>query len=323
VKRAIVLLLVLFAGQVALTASLYWKDSGPEIMESTPLIQFDTQAIDEIHIEDSSGNETILVRDTRGWVIPELGSLPADWKKTQTLLDVVSSKTHGTPVADTVAARQRFRVASYHYRRRLSFISNGELRETIYLGTSPGFRRVHARNDTTDEIYSIPFNTFDAPGEQNEWLDRSILQVAKPDLIAGPGFQLVRDGDSWVNQNGGLPEARELEALLIALASIQIDGVANEDDQRSVTELEPDLTLQLAVAQRQIKLEFFSLGDGRYVLSNEYPVFFSLAAYDYERILGLDPLLLLGTNAPGRKPVINPAINTDANAGVTTREQPR
>ena len=321
-NRAIALLIMVFGVQIALTAHLYWPDSGPELMQSTPLIRLDTAAIDEIHIEDDRGNETRLKRVENSWLLPELDNLPADEEKTEALLQVISSTAHGGPVADTIAARQRFRVASYHYQRRLNFVSKGKVRDTVYLGTSPGFRRVHARNDTTDAIYSIPFNTFDASGIEDDWLDRGVLQIDTPDLIEGPGFALVRDGFSWVNQNGGLPEARELDAVLRALASLQVDGVADEDAQRSIAELEPTLALTLTVGKRQIALEFFSLDAGRYILSSEYPVFFKLAAYDYDRVLGFDPALLAGSSVPS----LNQGTNTDKENGnrsdTTSMEQP-
>ena len=321
-NRAIALLIVVFSVQIALTAHLYWPDSGPELMQSTPLTLLDAAAIDEIHIEDDRGNETRLKRVENSWLLPELDNLPADEEKIDALLQVISSTAHGAPVADTIAARQRFRVASYHYQRRLNFLSEGKVRDTVYLGTSPGFRRVHARNDTTDAIYSIPFNTFDASGIEDDWLDRGVLQIDTPDLIEGPGFALVRDGFSWVNQNGGLPEARELDAVLRALASLQVDGVADEDAQRSIAELEPTLALTLTVGQRQIALEFFSLDAGRYILSSEYPVFFKLAAYDYNRVLGFDPALLAGSSVPS----LNQGTNTDKENGnrsdTTSMEQP-
>ncbi|MEP6389548.1 MAG: DUF4340 domain-containing protein [Halioglobus sp.] len=291
-NRAIALLTLTFGVQIAITAHLYWPDSAPALLQSTPLTLLEPAAIDEIHIEDSKGNETRLKRAESGWQLPELDNLPADEAKAESLLRVVSSSAHGSPVADSIAARQRFRVASYHYQRRIRLHKEGQLHDEVYLGTSPGFRRVHARNDTTDAIYSIPFNTFDASGIEDDWLDRSMLQAGSPDLIQGPGFALIRDGVSWINQNGGLPEARELDALLRVLASLQVEGVANEDDHRSIAELEPDLTLELTVDGKQVVLDFFSMNEERYVFSSEYPVIFRLAAYHYDRILGLDRQLL-------------------------------
>ena len=83
------------------------------------------------------------------------------------LIDALAYQPHGRPVADTVPARQRFHVAAYHYQRRLTLIGEGEMWATNYLGTSPGFRRVHARNDTGDALYSVKVNHFDAPASAN------------------------------------------------------------------------------------------------------------------------------------------------------------
>jgi len=321
VNRSIALLSVLFAVQIAITANLYWPDPELEVVQSIPLTLLPPSTIDEIHIADIHGNETRLRRGEFGWSLPELDNLPADDRKVSALLKIVSSSGHGAPVADSVAARQRFRVASYHYQRRLRIHSEGKVYDEIYLGTSPGFRRVHARNDETDAIYSIGFNTFDASAIGNDWLDRNIMQVDAPDLIEGPGFALVRDGAGWINQNGGLPEARELDALLRALAGLQVDGVANEDNQRSIAELESTLTLTVTVGSRRVVLDLFSLDADRYIFSSEHPVFFKLPAYDYDRLLGLDTALLRGFTSPPVNEEDNTAEENSNQPNITEMEQ--
>ena len=266
------------------------------IMQDTPdgepLAPFPAQRIDEIHIGDNKEQEAQLQLVDGTWLLPDLDGLPADASKIQSLIDTVTGDDIGWPVAETVAARQRFQVAAYYFRRRITFIGDGELLGTIYLGTSPGFRKVHARNDAQDEIYYLEFNAFDAPALSESWLDRKLLQIAEPMAIEGPDFGLIQEQGVWRNSAGGQPEQRELDALLLALRSLQVDAVADEDDQRSLSELTPSLSLRITDAVGSCKLELYEL-DGSYAAySSRHALFFTLSAYDFDRLAGIDGKLL-------------------------------
>ena len=292
-KAPVSTLFILLLVQCAIAVILYWPDDMlPTMRDKKPLIAFNADLLDEIYISDRHNNQVILLRRGERWILPELEELPADDRMITDLIDALANQPHGRPVADTVPARQRFQVAAYHYQRRLTLIGEGQLLGTIYLGTSPGFRRVHARNDAGEAIYSVKFNNFDAPAAASSWLQRSLLQVSDPDHIKGPGFEISREGNNWRTPSGVAPDRRELDALLLALASQQIDGVAEEDDQRTLAETEPTLTLDVTTASGTERLEYFSLDDGRFVYSRAFPLFFSLSEYDYDRITGIDARVL-------------------------------
>ena len=287
-KSIIIGLAGLLLLQLVLTILVYRP---PAMMQGEaahpPLVRFAGSVLQEIHVDDDRDREVILTREGGGWRLPDLDNLPADADKVDTLIKAITSQDHGWPVADTVAARQRFQVAAYHFRRRITLIGDGELLGTIYLGTSPGFRQVHARNDLGDAIYSIAFNAFDAPAEADEWLDRKLLQVGNPEAITGPGFSLERRDNRWLNSAGKAPDDRELQALLLGLASLQVEAVADEDDQRSLAETEPALSLRIGDDQGEITLELFQLGDGYAVYHSRHPVFFTVSAYDFDRLTGV------------------------------------
>ncbi len=259
-----------------------------------PLMRFTGTRIEEIEIGDDRDREVVLTMENGRWYIPELDNLPADQDKVEALIEAITLQDHGWPVADTVAARQRFQVAAYHYRRRLTLIGDGELLGTVYLGTSPGFRQVHARNDLDDAVYSIAFNAFDAPAEAGQWLDRTLLQTGNPKAITGPGFALEKRENRWLNRAGTAPDDRELQALLLGLASLQVESLADEDAQRSLAESEPVLSLRITDDEGEVTLELFSLDDGYAAYHSRYPAFFSLSAYDFDRLTGIDGARLAG-----------------------------
>jgi hypothetical protein len=263
VKAPVSTLLILLLVQCAIAAIVYWpNDMLPTMRDKKPLISFNADLLDEINISDRHNNEVVLLRRGEHWILPELEELPADDGMIRDLIDALAYQPHGRPVADTVPARQRFHVAAYHYQRRLTLIGEDELLGTIYLGTSPGFRRVHARNDTGDAIYSVKFNNFDAPASASAWLQRSLLQISDPDHIKGPGFEISR---------------------------------AEEDDQRTLAETEPTLALDVRTASGTERLEYFSLDSGRFIYSRKFPLFFSLSDYDFDRITGIDASILAAT----------------------------
>ncbi len=292
-RSAITVLSVLLGAQCLIAVILYWpEDMMPAMRDKQPLVSFNADLLDEIYISDRDNNEVILLKQGDTWLLPELEELPADDNMVRDLISALAYQAHGRPVADSIPARQRFQVAAYLHQRRLTLIGEGQLLGTIYLGTSPGFRRVHARNDATSEIYSVNFNNFDAPASAAAWLKRALVQVRDVEAIDGPGFSLKRDGNTWLSASGIAPDRRELDALLLALASQQIDGVADEDEQRTLAETEPSFILDITTPAGSERLDYFKIDQNRFVLSKRYPLFFRVSDYDFDRITSIDSALL-------------------------------
>ena len=295
-SRVVSLLLLVSLVQCVLVIGLYWPKS-PETGQphdsvtqlfATPI----AGVIDELVISDEYDNEVRLLKRGEHWLLPELGSLPADSARVEKLLEALASEQNGWPVASTVAARQRFQVANYHYQRRLTLRANGEELGFLYLGTSPGFRQVHARRGDHDEIFSISLSVIDIPGESDRWLDRRLLQIRTPTRIVADGYSLSRRGDQWVTGIGEVPDSRELEALLSALRSLQVEGVASPDMQRELSETEAELVLKIQSLSGETTLELFSIEGEQFIYSSEYALFFRLSDYDYHRFTSIDARLL-------------------------------
>ena len=229
-------------------------------------------------------------------MLPELHNLPADSAHIQELIDTLTLRPGGFAVAESAAARQRFRVASYHYRRQLTFLGKGEVLATIYLGRSPAYRAVYARNDRYPAIYRLQYNNHDAPATPDAWLDPGLLALDAPRAINIDGLQLRRDPqDQWHSAAGNTPQARELAALLEALATLTVRGLADEDAQRSLAESgRAARSIRTEHNGRSILLELFRDGERYYAHDSRYPPFFSLSRRQYQRLMGIDKALLSG-----------------------------
>jgi len=294
-KTLINALILIFIIQSAMVASLYWPDTGlMEVLNREQLVPFEAYLVDEIHVGDERGNEAVLLKMGDHWILPDLTGLAIDPDLIEKLLQGVIYARTNWPVASTVAARQRFQLTDYNFQRRLTLIGNGELLGTIYLGNSPGFKKVYARNSTQDAIFTIPFNSFDASGSEGDWLDKRILQTPSPLSIASDDYILHKQDGKWLADTGQTPDTRELEALLVALASVRIEGVAVQDQQRTLSIAVPDIKLNVKTLAGDSHFELFTLGEQHYIHCSDYPLFFTLSDYDFNRFATLNAHLLRG-----------------------------
>lgn len=290
--------------QCAMVAALYWPDSA--IMQADTdhaLIPFDPDTIDEIYVVDEAGNEAVLLKMSDQWILPDLSGMPMDPTMVDKLITSIAQSAGKWPVATTAASRQRFQVAAYHYQRRITLIGNGELLGTVYLGTAPGFKKVHARNDAQDAIYSIVFNNYEAPGHTGGWLDKALLQIAEPLRIGTGEYTLTKQQDGWVSATSSNPDERELEALLSGLANIRIEGIADASLRASLDIAAAETIFELETSQGNSTLSLFRVGQQRFIRSSKFEYFFTLSAYDFNRLAGIFAPALNGTVSPDDFPV--------------------
>jgi hypothetical protein len=295
VNRTVTALTLVLLIQCGIVAVVFWPERAPP-QESTraALAPFQVDAVRELHIGDEFDNEAMLVRSGEQWLLPDLENLPADPVKVEALLHSITNQGAGWPIAHTAAARQRFQVSDYYYQRRLTLLSDGETLGTIFLGTSPGFRKVHARNEAQNDIYSITLNTFDVPAINDAWLEPRLLQVRAPLRIDADLYNIYFENGNWLSATGGTPNEEELEALLAALRSLQVDGIADEDLQRELAATEADLVLNIQGLAGKVTLELVTLNGAHYIHSSEFPLFFELSAYDFDQLTGVDSRLIAG-----------------------------
>lgn len=296
-KQLINALLAIFVIQVAMVAALYWPSAGLiEVLSNDQLVPFNPDILDEIHIGDDKGNEAVLVKAGDHWILPDLSGLTISPELIEGLLQgVIRSKT-GWPVASSVAASQRFALTDYNFQRRLTLIGRGELLGTIYLGTSPGFRRAHARNSVQDAIFEISYNSVDASAIDSDWLDKRTLQLHSPVSISSENYSLHKQDDNWRSDTGEVPDTRELDALLLALSSMQIDGVATTGMQETLSIAVPTIKLSIETADKEIEFELFTVGEQHYIHCSDHAMFFTMSAYDFDRFTSLDTQRLNGAD---------------------------
>ncbi|WP_187276476.1 DUF4340 domain-containing protein [Parahaliea maris] len=298
-NRTILALLFLLAVQVLLAGVLAWSGKN-ELDERQQLLPAGRELqVDEIRIADAADSEVVLRQVHGQWLLPELQNLPASQQRVTRLLETLARQPHGFPVANSAAARQRYRVTSYQFHRRLGFYHGQELLETVYLGRSPAYRQVYARNSRSNDIYSLRYSNHDAPATANAWLDRNLLQVAAPSRMEIAGLRLERSNDQqWRTRDGHRADGKAVERLLKLLRELKVTGLADEDMQRSLAE---DGAAQRIIRLRQggqdRVLELLVLEGQFYAKDARYPLFFIVDPRQYLALLQFDRQRLTGASA--------------------------
>ncbi len=167
----------------------------------------------------TADDQVRLSRSDDGWQLED--GLPADSGKVGEVLEKLAKVSAAWPVATSAASAERFEVTEENFQRRLVIASEGDETATLYLGSSPGYRRVHARADGADEVYSIDFSNYEAPADADHWLDKQLLRPSG-DVVS------VRKEDAWQLRLAG--DATDDAAVAAADQQADAGSLAEADD---------------------------------------------------------------------------------------------
>ena len=272
--------------QLLLAGGLFWSQLRGQAAQQQREALLTVAAGDLQRLEISSGENTAtLAREDGQWQLPALGGLPVDSSKLNTLLEKLADLQGGWPVATSGAARQRFEVAEGKFQKRLRLYTAGadeeELAAELYIGTSPGFRKVHLRRADDDAIYAVSLNSYELPVEPDSWLDKQLLAAGKVEAIKGPDYRLAKRDGKWQFGDGEAElDTHKAGQLASALAGLRVSKAAERMPQGE--------GVQLSVTTDRGELQYtFRAADDRYYVSrSDLSQPFELSKYDYDRIAG-------------------------------------
>ncbi|MFA0039029.1 DUF4340 domain-containing protein [Vibrio chagasii] len=75
------------------------------------------------------------------------------------------------------------------------YSKGGKVNE-LYVGTSPGFKRSHIRQEEDDDVYALEFSAYKASTKDSDWLDKSLLALPSVKRIKGENFELIKEDDT-------------------------------------------------------------------------------------------------------------------------------
>ena len=249
-KKWIFILSGLLAAQLLLAAvlNLTGEDYGTFQAEEK-LLSFNRQAVDGLRIDD--GTDSIVLKKQEGkWLMPESGDFPASQPSVGRLLDKLAALEQGWPVAKTRSASRRFAVDEEQFERKLTLFAADDAQATLYVGSSPGIRKVYVRPGDADEIFAVDFNTWEANAKDDDWIDKGVLTLDESNVerVEMPGIMMQRqDGTLQVInlEENEQTNVEESSALLGRLAGLRVQSLLGTEAEPEYRQDEPVLEVRM------------------------------------------------------------------------------
>lgn len=171
--------------QVGLFALLATRSEKSGVFEQKePLLSTSMEKVTKISIEDADKKTLNLTKVDGVWQLPDRFQFPVSPDKIKDVLKNFSEIKRSWPVGKTMISAKQFEVSDDKFERRITFFEGDKKLQTLYIGSSPSFRKVHARIDAEELTYSVGFNTFDIPATPLDWLNKKIYELERSKLAS-------------------------------------------------------------------------------------------------------------------------------------------
>ena len=196
---------ILLAAQLILVL-VVWGLGQRDTEAPQAFLSFDSATVDKLSISDGETSVELL-RIGEEWKYGD--DVPANKSKIEDVLKKLGNTSAGWPVGTTGSAAERFEVTDNLFQRRLVAKAGEVLVADIYLGTSPSFRKVHARHASGGPVYSIDFSNYEVGAEENEWLDKGLFrpQGSIAGLERKGQFVTTKRNGTWISGGDDLNQS--------------------------------------------------------------------------------------------------------------------
>jgi hypothetical protein len=329
----IVILGAVLAAQLllALGLNLAGDDHGA-FQPREKLLAFDSAKIDGLRIED--GEQAVTLRKQNGdWLLPERDGYPVGDGRAGALLNRLAALEKGWPVATSAGAAERFKLTATDFERRITLLSGQDAVAVLYIGSSPGFRKVHLRPDGDASVYAAEFSTWEAGAKAADWVDKSVLELPVEDIAAVrmPDFELRRDGETLKLAGlleGDTVKQEEIDRFVRQLAGLRIQSVLGKAAKPEYAQQQPVLELTLTHKEKgELHYRFSKPAEGEaYVLKrSDQDYHFELSGFSVDAIKDMARSKLVEAKPEPEsvsESVSEPESEPEPEPKVSTEEQP-
>jgi len=290
-------LTILFIAQVLLILGVFAYQQNSRVqVDAQPLLAIKPADIDKVIIQDAS-NKVTLQKTGSQWQLPDLHQLPVDKQK----LDEVLQKLDGTkltwPVTTTASSHERFEVTGSKFQRRVELFQGDTKKADLWLGTTPGFKKIHLRREGEDQVYAVELTAFEFATASNDWLQSDLLAVKDVNSIKAADYELQKTGDNWnfvaasQSVNAEKVDATKATELVNAFSNLQVQEVVSQVPQGEITKI------SAKSAAGEFNYEFTKAGSDYFVKRSDRDVTFKLSQVEFERIANVKKASLLASES--------------------------
>lgn len=248
---------------VAVGVLLAAKSGGIE--EPEPFLAFDAETVDEITVSNAEGTVTVTKVDG-DWRLPD--SVPAASLKVESVIEKFADMSGSWPVANTGSSRERFEVTEDNHQRHVVLKAGEDTVADFYLGTSPGFRKTHARRTDDGDVYAIRFSNYEAGTKASDWLEKTLLRPSGALKAIGrrDSFELTKEEEGgWISVDG-----TELDQGKVETFVGRFNGLSAVDVSDAVPPETPAAVLTLTDDDGVQTFTLYALADGEeYVVTSD------------------------------------------------------
>jgi hypothetical protein len=144
-------------------------------------------------------------------------------------LDKIVALRAPWPIATSGSSASRFEVAEDNYQRHVELLDgDDDVLAEFFLGTSPGYQRVHARVADSSDIFSVELSNFELSANLDSWMDKSLL--ASPE--APSRIHVVMPGSKdQANADRPEPGASDPDTIVTEPRFMPLDAVLERNDE--------------------------------------------------------------------------------------------
>ncbi len=243
------------------------------------LVEFSPETINRLTIE-GDGKTLEIKKQGSVWILPDTFSVPADTIQVLTLLDKLAGLSQGLAVATSKEAARRFRVSEDAFERHLILKNNDKIITDLYVGSSPGLKKVYVRRSDRDEIFTVALSTFELETTSNKWIDKSLAQVKEKTIknVKFAKYSLTKQGDGWqldALATGQQTNAKEVQSLVDKVSGLVIRDVVDGKEIAELFDKDPVFQYTLMLDDgTSIVYVFVKPETGNYVLKRSDQNFF-------------------------------------------------
>ena len=211
-------------------------------------LEFDPSMVDALSVV--TPEETIELRKLEDqWQLSE--RFPADQTKVEKLIEKLADLDAGWPVATSGSTAERFEVTSDNFQKHVTLKSKDDVVAEFYLGTSPGYQRVHARTD--GPVHSVKLSNYEFGSNASAWLNKQLLRPeGRLGRIEKTGeFVLTQGDEGWSADLEGELDVSQVNAFAERFSNLTVfeinEAVLPSDPKSSYTLLDEagEMTIDL------------------------------------------------------------------------------